>query len=243
VTLAAGDCCLLLGPRHVEEDATVLPVILTVLKDDDAVPSGLLEQPLLALRLLLLPLCLGLASVVSIIILRLAGKTSFRERAITASMIALSSASGEVTGATSFFSLRRLPPPWPPSSGSRLTQTKWSWPRRGDGPRLSRMTIPPPQPRLSGGETGSGLRAWSWVIGLAGRAEPEECKRNTDPEDDDMDAIRRGIQEFPRRRENDVGVLGGICRMGEFPAWMWSWTTERVWPRALHDNCKNTDQL
>jgi hypothetical protein len=46
-----------------------------------------------------------------------------------------------------------------------------------------------------------------------------ERERNVDPEDDDVDPICCGIQEeLLRRRENDVGVLGGMCRTGEFPA-------------------------
>jgi hypothetical protein len=52
----------------------------------------------------------------------------------------------------SFFGLYRLPPEWAPSD-SRLTRTKQSWPRKGDGPCLSRRTILPPRPRLHGNET------------------------------------------------------------------------------------------
>jgi hypothetical protein len=51
------------------------------------------------------------------------------------------------------------------------------------------MTIPLPRPRLRGGETGSGLTARSWVIDVASGAEHEECKRDADPKDDDVDAM------------------------------------------------------
>jgi hypothetical protein len=44
------------------------------------------------------------------------------------------------------------------------------------------------------------LKARSWVVGVAGGAEPKE--RDADPEDDDVDVIRHGIHKFPRRREN-----------------------------------------
>jgi hypothetical protein len=47
-----------MGPRRVEQEAA-FPVILAVIENGDvagAVPRGLLEQPLLALRLLPLPL-------------------------------------------------------------------------------------------------------------------------------------------------------------------------------------------
>jgi hypothetical protein len=76
------------------------------------------------------------------------------------------------------------------------------------------MAIPPP--RLRDGETGSDLTTRSWFVGVGGGEEPEERERDADPEDEDVDAIRR---------EKDDGVLGGICRTGEFPAWMLLSTT------------------
>jgi hypothetical protein len=59
----------------------------------------------------------------------------------------------------------------------------------GDG-RLPRISIPPPQ--LRNGEMGSGL-TWSRVFGIAGGAEPAERERDADPEDEEVDAILRGI--------------------------------------------------
>jgi hypothetical protein len=47
---------------------------------------------------------------------------------------------------------------------------------------------------------------------VAGDGEPKE--RNADPEDDDVDAIRHGMHEFPRHRKN-AGVLDGICKTWE----------------------------
>jgi hypothetical protein len=95
------------------------------------------------------------------------------------------------------------------------------------------MTIPPPL--LRGGETGSSLIAGSWVVGMGGGAEPVERERDADPEDEEVDAIHRGIEEeLPRLREKDVGVHGDIYRMGEFPTWMRSRTAARVRPGALH---------
>jgi hypothetical protein len=58
---------------------------------------------------------------------------------------------------------------------------------------------------------------------------------DADPEDadpEDRDAIRRGIQELPRRRDSDGG--GGIPRTGEFPRSMCVRTASRVRPGALH---------
>jgi hypothetical protein len=62
---------------------------------------------------------------------------------------------------------------------------------------------------LRDGETGSGLTARSWLLIVDVGADPEE--RDADPEDDDVDANRRGTHEFLRRQENDE-VLGGNWR-------------------------------
>jgi hypothetical protein len=56
-----------------------------------------------------------------------------------------------------------------------------------------------------------------------------------DPEDADpeeTDAIRRGIQELPRRRDSVGRCGGGISRTGEFPRSMCARTTSRVRPGA-----------
>jgi hypothetical protein len=55
---------------------------------------------------------------------------------------------------------------------------------------------------------------------------------DADPED--VDAIRRGIQEPPRRRDNIGRCGGGMPRNGELPFSMCSRTASRVRPRALH---------
>jgi hypothetical protein len=60
---------------------------------------------------------------------------------------------------------------------------------------------------------------------------------DADPEDADpeeADAIRRGIQELPRRRDSVSRCGGGIPRTGELPFSMCSRTASRVRPRALH---------
>jgi hypothetical protein len=58
-----------------------------------------------------------------------------------------------------------------------------------------------------------------------------------DPEDADSeetDAIRRAIQELPRRRDNVARCGGGISRTGEFPRSMCVRTALRVRLGALH---------
>jgi hypothetical protein len=59
-------------------------------------------------------------------------------------------------------------------------------------------------------------------------AEPEDA----DPEE--TDAIRRGIQELPRRRESVGRGGGGISRTGSFPRSMCARMNSRVRPGALH---------
>jgi hypothetical protein len=59
---------------------------------------------------------------------------------------------------------------------------------------------------------------------------------DADPEDADpeeTDAIRRGIQELPRRRDSVDRCGGGIPRTGEFPRSMCARTASRVQPRVL----------
>jgi hypothetical protein len=55
---------------------------------------------------------------------------------------------------------------------------------------------------------------------------------DVDPEE--TDAIRRGIQELPRRRDSVGRCGGGIPRIGELPFSMCTRTASRVRPRALH---------
>jgi hypothetical protein len=59
---------------------------------------------------------------------------------------------------------------------------------------------------------------------------------DADPEDadPDRDAIRHGIHELPRRRDNVGGCGGGIPRTDEFPRSMCARTASRVRPGALH---------
>jgi hypothetical protein len=84
--------------------------------------------------------------------------------------------------------------------------------------------------RLGGTDGGSCLT----VLGVdaddrdADLADPEDA----DPEE--TDAIRRGIQELPRRRDSVGRCGGGISRTGEFPRSMCARTASRVRSRALH---------
>jgi hypothetical protein len=68
-------------------------------------------------------------------------------------------------------------------------------------------------------------------------AEDHDADLVADPEDADSeetDAIRRGIQELPWRRDS-VGRGGGnISRTGEFPRSMCARTASKVRPGALH---------
>jgi hypothetical protein len=92
----------------------------------------------------------------------------------------------------------------------------------------SRMTRAPLL-RLGGADGGSRLT----VLGVD--AEDRDADLVADPEDvdpEETDAIRRGIQELPRRRES-VG-RGGISRTGSLSRSMCSRTNSRVRPGALH---------
>jgi hypothetical protein len=60
---------------------------------------------------------------------------------------------------------------------------------------------------------------------------------DADPEDagpEETDAIRRGIEELPRRRDSVGRCGGGIPRTGELPFSMCARTASRVRSRALH---------
>jgi hypothetical protein len=68
-------------------------------------------------------------------------------------------------------------------------------------------------------------------------ADDRDADLEADPEDadpEDRDAIRRGIHELPRRRDNVGGYGGGILRTGEFPCSMCARTASRVRPGTLH---------
>jgi hypothetical protein len=67
-------------------------------------------------------------------------------------------------------------------------------------------------------------------------ADPEDA----DPEE--TDAIRRGIQELPRRRES-IERGGGISRTGSLPFSMCSRTNSRVRPGAVHQRRRPTALL
>jgi hypothetical protein len=73
------------------------------------------------------------------------------------------------------------------------------------------------------------------VLGV--NAEDRDPDLVADPEDakpEEPDAIRRGIQELPWRREIVRRGGGGISRAGSLPRSMWSRTNSSVWPGALH---------
>jgi hypothetical protein len=85
------------------------PIIVAIIEDDDEAGVAqrcLLEQPLLALRLLLRPLRLRPSECCAERHLEIGGMTSFVEHTSTASRMASSSVSSEVTGAGSFFGFR-----------------------------------------------------------------------------------------------------------------------------------------
>jgi hypothetical protein len=100
----------------------------------------------------------------------------------------------------------------------------------GDEVRAPSRMMRAPLLRLDGADGGSCLT----VLGVdaddrdADLADPEDA----DPEE--TDAIRRGIQGLPLRRDNVGRCGGGISRTGEFPRSMCVRTASRVRPRALH---------
>jgi hypothetical protein len=85
--------------------------------------------------------------------------------------------------------------------------------------------------RLGGADGGSFLT----VLGV--NAEDRDADLVADPEEADPeepDAIRRGIQELPQRRESVGRGGGGISRTGSLPRSMCSRTNSRVRPGVLH---------
>jgi hypothetical protein len=93
---------------------------------------------------------------------------------------------------------------------------------------------------LGGADDGSCLT----VLGVD--AEDRDADLIADPEDtepEEKDAIRRGIQELPRRRESVGRGGGGISRMGSLPHSMCSRTNSSVRPGALHQRRRPTALL
>jgi hypothetical protein len=82
-----------------------------------------------------------------------------------------------------------------------------------------------------------GADAGSCLTVLGVDAEDHDADLIADPKDaepEEMDAIRRGIQELPRRRESVGRGSGGISRTGSLPRSMWSRTNSSVQPGTLH---------
>jgi hypothetical protein len=147
-----------------------------------------------------------------------AGTTSLRDLAIASRMASSSaraasaSTRSDATLAASSFLVLRL--------------------RLGGGDEVrdpSRMTRAPLL-RLGGADDGSRLT----VLGVDADDRDADLADMKDADPEETDAIRRGIQELPRRRDS-VGRGGGdISRSGEFPRSMCARTVSRVRPGALH---------
>jgi hypothetical protein len=85
--------------------------------------------------------------------------------------------------------------------------------------------------RLGGADGGSCFT----VLGVD--ADDRDADLDAEPDDadpEDRDAIRRGIQELPRRRDSVGGCGGGIPRTGKLPRSMCARMASRVWPGVLH---------
>jgi hypothetical protein len=94
--------------------------------------------------------------------------------------------------------------------------------------------------RLGGADIGSCLT----VLGVD--AEDRDADLIADPEDaepEEPDAIHRGIQELPRRRESVGRGGGGISRTGSLPRSMCSRTNSRVRAGVLHQRRRPTALL
>ena len=90
------------------------------------------------------------------------------------------------------------------------------------------MTIPPPpRARLVGGEDDS------FFIG-ANAGTDLEIDLAAEPDDEELAAMRRGCQLFPRRRLVDALDGGGIVSTGELPPSMCSRTLWSVLFGTLH---------
>ena len=103
------------------------------------------------------------------------------------------------------------------------------------------MTIPPELLRARGGVFGSDLtrpdgRAYSKTRGVG--ADPVERDADAD-EEEEPDAIRRGIQELPCRQDSvRGGDGGGYARGGALPASMWARTFDNVLPSPPHQRMR-----
>jgi hypothetical protein len=89
------------------------------------------------------------------------------------------------------------------------------------------MTMPPPRVRWLGGEPGS------FFTGAKDGADLE-IDLAAEPDDEELAAIRRGCQLFPRWRLFDALDGGGIVSLGELPPSMCSRTLWSVLSGALH---------
>jgi hypothetical protein len=99
------------------------------------------------------------------------------------------------------------------------------------------MTIPPPpRARLLGGEDRS------FFTGAKDGADLES-DLDADPEDDELAAMCRGCQLFPRRRLADALDGGGIVSNGKLPPSMCSRTFASVLSGALHQRRRPTALL
>ncbi|KAK1643707.1 hypothetical protein QYE76_061512 [Lolium multiflorum] len=127
-----------------------------------------------------------------------AGTRSFSDLAIasriaTSSAAAACSAAWSVADAASRFVLRFRP-------------------RGGDRACPSRMTMAPAlRPRLFGGDAGSAFTGGRPLLGVAGGADPNDLvvDRDAEPDDEDEEAMRCGIQELPCRHDTEGTSLGG----------------------------------
>jgi hypothetical protein len=87
--------------------------------------------------------------------------------------------------------------------------------RLGSGNKVhapSRMTRAPLL-RLGGANGGSRLM----VLGVDADDRDADLANPEDADPEETDAIRRGIQELPRQRDNVARCGGGLSRTGEFP--------------------------
>jgi hypothetical protein len=90
------------------------------------------------------------------------------------------------------------------------------------------------RPLLDGGDAGSFLTRAGVDGGATAFFTGTKDGLDADPEDDELAAMRRGCQLFPRRRLVDALDGGGIVSTGELPPSMCSRTLWSVLFGALH---------